>query len=249
MIKPPNGGLKTVRWETMKEMPKHIAVIMDGNGRWAKQRKKMRAAGHRQGVEALREVLEKADELGIRHLTVYAFSTENWARPKAEIKALMLLLLEYIKGESKALHKKNVRITTIGDLTSFDDKIQKEIAKAKALTKENTGLNFNIALNYGARDEIKRAVSSIIDDERAGKREGLGVSEEEIEKHLDTRNLPDPDLLIRTSGEMRLSNYLLWQLAYTELVFTETLWPDFTGKDLEEAIKEYQNRDRRFGKI
>lgn len=233
----------------MKEIPKHIAIIMDGNGRWAKMRKKMRATGHRQGVEALRAVLEKADDLGINHLTVYAFSTENWARPKAEIKALMLLLLEYIKSESKALDKKNVRITTIGDLTSFEEKIQQEITKAKELTKNNTGLNFNIALNYGGRDEIRRALEGIIEQERRGNREGLAVTEEEIEKHLDTRDLPDPDLLIRTSGEMRLSNYLLWQLAYTELVFTETLWPDFTGEDLEKAIKEYQNRDRRFGKI
>ncbi len=233
----------------MKEIPKHIAIIMDGNGRWAEQRNKMRAAGHRQGVESLRVVLEKADELGINHLTVYAFSTENWARPKAEIKALMLLLLEYIKKESKALHKKNVRITTIGDLTSFDDKIQKEISKAKELTEDNTGLNFNIALNYGGRDEIRRAVEKIVEQERGGNREGLTVTEKEIERHLDTRDLPDPDLLIRTSGEMRLSNYLLWQLAYTELVFTETLWPDFTGEDLEKAIEEYQNRDRRFGKL
>jgi len=209
----------------------------------------MRATGHRQGVEALRAVLEKADEIGIKHLTVYAFSTENWARPKAEIKALMLLLLEYIKSESKALHKKNVRITTIGNLQSFDEKIQKEIAKAKELTGNNTGLNFNIALNYGARDEIRRAVEEIVQQDRRGNREGLSVTEEEIEKHLDTGDMPDPDLLIRTSGEMRLSNYLLWQLAYTELVFTETLWPDFTGEDLKEAVKEYQNRDRRFGKI
>lgn len=233
----------------MKEIPKHIAIIMDGNGRWAEKQNKMRATGHRQGVEALRAVLEKADEIGIKHLTVYAFSTENWARPKAEIKALMLLLLEYIKSESKALHKKNVRITTIGNLQSFDEKIQKEIAKAKELTGNNTGLNFNIALNYGARDEIRRAVEEIVQQDRRGNREGLSVTEEEIEKHLDTGDMPDPDLLIRTSGEMRLSNYLLWQLAYTELVFTETLWPDFTGEDLKEAVKEYQNRDRRFGKI
>lgn len=233
----------------MKEIPTHIAIIMDGNGRWAEQRNKMRATGHRQGVEALRAVLEKADDLGIRHLTVYAFSTENWARPKAEIKALMLLLLEYIKSESKALHKKNVRITTIGDLSSFDGKIQTEIRKAKALTKDNTGLNFNIALNYGGRDEIRRAVEGILQEERQGNRKGLTVTEEEIERHLDTRDLPDPDLLIRTSGEMRLSNYLLWQLAYTELVFTDTLWPDFKGEDLEKAIDEYQNRNRRFGKI
>ncbi len=233
----------------MKEIPNHIAIIMDGNGRWAKQRKKMRTTGHRQGVEALRAVLTKADELGINHLTVYAFSTENWARPKAEIKALMLLLLEYIKNESKALHKKNVRITTIGDLGSFDEKIQLEIAKAKELTKDNTGLNFNIALNYGGRDEIRRAVEKIVEQERKGNREGISVTEEEIERYLDTRDMPDPDLLIRTSGEMRLSNYLLWQMAYTELVFTETLWPDFTGEDLEKAIETYQNRDRRFGKI
>ncbi len=233
----------------MKEMPKHIAIIMDGNGRWAEKQNKMRATGHRQGVEALRAVLEKADAMGINHLTVYAFSTENWARPKTEIKALMLLLLEYIKSESKALDKKNVRITTIGDLEAFDEKIRREIQKAKALTKDNTGLNFNIALNYGARDEIRRAVEEIIDEERRGKRQGLSVTEEEIEKHLDTGDMPDPDLLIRTSGEMRLSNYLLWQLAYTELVFTDTLWPDFTGEDLEKAVEEYQNRNRRFGKI
>lgn len=233
----------------MKVIPTHIAIIMDGNGRWAEQRKKMRATGHRQGVEALRTVLQKSDDLGIKHLTVYAFSTENWARPKAEIKALMLLLLEYIKSESKALHKKNVRITTIGDLSAFDEKIQQEIHKAKALTKNNTGLNFNIALNYGGRDEIRRAVEGILQEERAGNREGLTVTEEEIEGHLDTRDLPDPDLLIRTSGEMRLSNYLLWQLAYTELVFTDTLWPDFKGEDLEKAIEEYQSRNRRFGKI
>lgn len=233
----------------MKEIPKHIAVIMDGNGRWAEKQKKMRATGHRQGVEALRTVLEKADAMGIKHLTVYAFSTENWARPKTEIKALMLLLLEYIKSESKALHKKNVRITTIGDLQAFDEKIRREIQRAKELTKDNTGLNFNIALNYGARDEIRRAVEEIIKEERRGNREGLPVTQQEIEKHLDTKGMPDPDLLIRTSGEMRLSNYLLWQLAYTELVFTDTLWPDFTGEDLEKAVEEYQSRDRRFGKI
>ncbi len=234
----------------MKKIPEHIAIIMDGNGRWAERQNKMRAVGHRQGVEALRSVLEKADELGVGHLTVYAFSTENWARPKAEIKALMMLLLEYIKSESKALHKKNVRITTIGDLTAFDQKIQREIEKAKELTAGNTGLNFNIALNYGARDEIARGINGILEKERRGERgENAKVTEEEISRSLDTWGMPDPDLLIRTSGEMRLSNFLLWQLAYGEMVFTEVLWPDFTGEHLVEAIEIYQNRDRRFGSI
>ncbi|GAB6088200.1 isoprenyl transferase [Alkaliphilus crotonatoxidans] len=231
------------------EMPEHVAIIMDGNGRWAQKRQMPRALGHKAGVEALRDVIKTADSIGLKYLTFYAFSTENWKRPADEVSTLMQLLVEYLKKEVKELHENKVRIHTIGDIDKLPEKPLKEVLKAKELTQNNTGLWVNIALNYGGRDELIRGIKRLIDQVSAGTLSREDINEETIGLALDTNGIPDPELIIRTSGEHRLSNFLLWQCAYSEFWFTETFWPDFRGKDLIEGIRAYQNRDRRFGAV
>ena len=228
-------------------LPRHIAIIMDGNGRWAEQRHLPRTAGHQQGVEAIREIIKTASSLGIEIMTLYAFSTENWKRPENEVQFLMKLLVEYLRKEIDELHGQNVKINTIGDLSRFKHNVRAEIDMAITKTAFNSGLKMNIALNYGGRDELKRAMKLLAKEVSEGKCNPDDISEDDIRSKLDTSAMPDPDLLIRTSGEKRISNFLLWQLAYCELYFTETLWPDFSGEDLKEAINHYQNRKRRFG--
>mgnify|MGYP000851203738 FL=1 len=232
-----------------KPLPRHVAIIMDGNGRWATRRGLPRVAGHRQGVEALREVIRTSDELGIKYLTLYAFSTENWKRPAAEVDALMSLLVEYLRREIRELNSNNVKISVLGQVEAFPAVAQREIANAVEITRNNTGLNVNIALNYGGRAEIVRAVKAIARDVLDKKVLIDDIDERLFSNYLYTANIPDPDLLIRTSGEFRLSNFLLYQIAYTELVFTDcdVLWPDFDRKAYLKAIMEYQRRQRRYG--
>jgi len=226
------------------KLPAHIAIIMDGNGRWAKKRGLPRIFGHRQGTKNVKEIVVACAELKtVKILTLYALSTENWIRPKAEIKGLMTLLKGYLIKEQKTFMDNNVRLETIGDISRLPSEQQKYLAETKQLTAGNSGMTLNLALNYGSRQEIVRAVNKLI---RKGAKE---VDEAMISSQLDTAGQPDPDLLIRTSGEMRLSNYLLWQCAYTELYITPVLWPDFKKKNLYEAIADYQNRQRRYGGI
>ena len=225
-------------------LPKHIAITMDGNGRWAKSKGKLRIFGHNNGVKAVRDTVEGAAEIGIEYLTLYAFSTENWDRPEKEVNALMTLLVSAINKETKTLMDNNIRLSAIGDIKKLPSKAQKELQEAVAKTKDNTRMNLVLALSYSSRWEILNAVQNIIKD---------GVKAEEItettfQQYLTTKNVPDPELLIRTSGEHRISNFLLWQIAYSELYFTETLWPDFRKGDLYNAILDYQSRERRFGK-
>lgn len=229
----------------MENIPKHVAIIMDGNGRWAKGRKIPRTLGHRAGVEALQNIVETAGEIGIQYLSLFAFSTENWKRPEQEVSALMMLLKEFLKKEAKRLHKNNVKIMTIGDIGRLPEDIVNEINKVKELTRNNSKLHLIIALNYGGRDELIRAVKKAVKDNKQEE----DINEELIQGYLDTKGIPDPDLLIRTSGEYRLSNFMLWQCAYTEFWFTDTYWPDFSGKDFKKAIEDFQNRDRRYGRI
>lgn len=230
-------------------LPRHIAIIMDGNGRWAQKRALPRSMGHRAGVEALRKIVKTCSKLGIEVLTVYAFSTENWRRPKDEVSVLMKLLTEYLKRELEELHQNNVVIRAIGKINDLPREAQHELEHAMESTRNNTGLILNLALNYGGRSEIIGVVKKLSKDLLNGQLRIEEIDEERFSKELFTSGLPDPDLLIRTSGEMRLSNFLLWQLAYTEIVVVEELWPDFGQKALLEAIKEYQKRDRRFGGI
>ncbi|MDR3541084.1 MAG: isoprenyl transferase [Desulfosporosinus sp.] len=230
-------------------LPRHIAIIMDGNGRWAQKRALPRSMGHRAGVEALRKVVKACSKLGIEVLTVYAFSTENWKRPKDEVGVLMTLLTEYLRKELQELHQNNVLIRTMGKITDLPREAQHELEHAIERTRNNTGLILNLALNYGGRSEIIDAVRKLTKEVLSGKQRIEEIDEERFSKALFTSGLPDPDLLIRTSGEMRLSNFLLWQLAYTEIVVVEELWPDFGQKALLEAIEAYQKRDRRFGGI
>ncbi|MDO5132540.1 MAG: isoprenyl transferase [Eubacteriales bacterium] len=230
-----------------RKIPAHVAIIMDGNGRWAKQRGMPRTFGHTQGARVVEQILEDADDLGIRYLTVYAFSTENWSRPAAEVKALMNLLRRYMKTSLVKCAKNNVRIRVIGDKTKLEPDLQQAIAHLEEETASNTGISFQIAINYGGRDEIVRAV-------RRAAREGLLVDasafdETALGSCLDTAGLPDPDLLIRTCGEQRISNFLLWQIAYAELYFTDKAWPDFDRAELEKAIDAYNHRERRYGGI
>ena len=225
-------------------LPKHIAITMDGNGRWAKSKGKLRIFGHNNGVKAVRDTVEGAAEIGIEYLTLYAFSTENWDRPEKEVNALMTLLVSAINKETKTLMDNNIRLSAIGDIKKLPSKAQKELQEAVAKTKDNTRMNLVLALSYSSRWEILNAVQNIIKD---------GVKAEEInettfQQYLTTKNVPDPELLIRTGGEHRISNFLLWQIAYSELYFTETLWPDFRRGDLYNAILDYQSRERRFGK-
>ncbi|KUK10541.1 MAG: Isoprenyl transferase [Clostridia bacterium 41_269] len=231
----------------VEKLPRHIAIIMDGNGRWAQKRMLPRSAGHREGANALKRTVEFCAQLGIKVLTVYAFSTENWKRPKTEINLLMNLLVEYLQKEMDALCKNNVKIITSGKIEELPRDAYAEILKAKSVSKNNTGLILNVALNYGSRDEILKAVKEIAALVKDGVYDIEDINYSLMEAHLYTKGLPEPDLLIRTSGEKRLSNFLLWQLAYTELFFTDTLWPDFDKKDLLEALLSYQNRERRFG--
>jgi undecaprenyl diphosphate synthase len=225
-------------------LPAHIAIIMDGNGRWAANRGMPRVAGHRAGIDAVRAVVEGSAELGVSVLTLYAFSVENWKRPQAEVTTLMSLLKEYVNKEIESIHRNNIQFRTIGRTSELDDSVQRELEKAIARTAENTGMVFNVALNYGGRAEIVDAVNRLLASRATNT---TPVKEADFSKFLYTAGLPDPDLLIRTSGEMRISNFLLWQIAYAEIYVTEALWPDFGKQDLYEAIIAFQKRERRYG--
>jgi undecaprenyl diphosphate synthase len=232
---------------SLDKLPEHIAVIMDGNGRWAKRKGNSRIFGHRNGVIAVRETVEAAAELGIKYLTLYAFSTENWNRPKKEVEALMALLVSTLHDETPTLLKNNISLATIGDISRLSDKVAVQLKATVEKTAHNTGLKLVLALNYSGRWEIVDAVNRICADAAAGKLK-TGMTVEIFFDYLNTKNIPDPELLIRTSGEFRVSNFLLWQIAYTELYFTPTLWPDFRKEDLYRAIVDFQKRERRFGK-
>lgn len=230
-----------------ERLPKHVAIIMDGNGRWAKKRGNQRIFGHKNGVKSVRETAEAAAELGISYITLYAFSRENWNRPNREIDALMTLLVSTLESEIKTLMENNIRLLSIGEVTRLPENVQEKIAEAKRKTSENTGLKLVLALNYSARWELAEAMKKFSEDVKQKKTNG-NLDIETAKKYMTTKDIPDPDLLIRTSGEQRLSNFLLWQLAYTELYFTQVLWPDFRKENFYEAIVNYQNRERRFGK-
>lgn len=232
----------------LNTIPKHIAIIMDGNGRWAKMKGKARIYGHQAGVEAVRRVVEACSELGVQYLTLYAFSTENWNRPEEEVNALMELLVRTIRRETPDLNRNNVRIGMIGDGHSLPKACVDELEESKRITAGNTGLNLILALSYSGRWEITNAVQQIAQKVAAGELQAAAITDATIAAHLNTAGIPDPELLIRTSGEFRLSNFLLWQSAYTEYYFTDTLWPDFDREALVQAIVDYQNRERRFGK-
>lgn len=237
--------------EEMKDMkvPKHIALIMDGNGRWAKKRFLPRNAGHAQGSKNVENICKAADALGVEYLTVYALSTENWSRPESEINALLKLLRNYLKDCIETSKKNNMRVRVIGDVSVLEEDMQQQISEVERVSKENTGLNFQVAINYGGRDEIIRASRKIAEDCMENKLKPEEINEKIFESYLDTKGIPEPELLIRTSGEQRLSNYLLWQLAYTEFYFTDALWPDFNEKELRKAITFYNSRERRFGGV
>lgn len=231
------------------KIPGHIAIVMDGNGRWAKQRNLPRLAGHNAGMIALKEVVKRSSILGVNHLTVYAFSTENWRRPEEEVGGIFKILIYYVEKELEELHANNVKVSILGDPRKLPVDVRKKLEEAIDKTKSNTGLQFHIALNYGSRDEILRAVKSIALDVQKGNLLPDQITEEMLDRKLDTAGIPDPDMVIRTSGERRLSNFLLWQTAYSEFVFTDVYWPDFTPEHLEAAIVEYQGRARRFGGV
>jgi undecaprenyl diphosphate synthase len=233
---------------TINDLPKHVAIIMDGNGRWAELHGNDRIYGHREGVEAVRSVVEGAGELGIEYLTLYAFSTENWNRPPKEVDALMGLLVHAIVAETDNLHKNNVSLRAIGDIGSMPMEVQQNLAGAIAKTSENKGLRLVLALSYSGRWEIVEAVKKLANELKNNKIDKSSINEELIGKYLPTFGLPDPELLIRTGGEFRVSNFLLWQIAYTELYFTQKLWPDYRKEDLFEAVNDFQRRERRFGK-
>lgn len=230
-------------------VPVHIAIIMDGNGRWAKKRGLPRVVGHREGANTLKKITAFCGDIGIKYLTVYAFSTENWSRPKDEVDGLMNLLLDFLKNAEKHIGGKNVQIRVIGDVSALSGNIQAEIERVRKITAKNTGIVLNIALNYGSKREIVNAIREITKDVTYGKYNVNAIDEKLVEKKLYTRDLPDPELMIRTSGEMRISNFLLWQSAYTELWFTDVLWPDLKGEHIIKAINEFQNRNRRYGGI
>lgn len=232
-----------------EKLPRHIAVIMDGNGRWAKQHGKPRVFGHQSGVKAVRETTEAAAELGVKYLTLYAFSTENWNRPKLEVNALMTLLVETIRKEVRTLNKNNIRLAAIGNLAALPAKSQKALKEAIEETADNDRMTLVLALNYSAKWEIMQAVKSLAERVETGDMTAADIDETVFAQALATKGMPDPELLIRTSGETRISNFLLWQIAYSELYFTPTFWPDFRKNDLYKAILNYQNRERRFGKI
>ena len=229
------------------KIPQHVAIILDGNGRWAKSKGMPRTYGHTKGAKNVEVICKAAYDLGISYLTMYAFSTENWNRPKEEVSALMKLLNSYLKNCIKTADKNNMRVRVLGDISRLDDSMQKQILDLEEASKRNDGLNFQIALNYGSRDEMVRAMRKMVSDYDAGKIGVLDISEETFEHYLDTKDIPDPDLLIRTSGEQRLSNFLLWQLAYSEFYFTDVPWPDFSPEELKKAVESYGNRERRYG--
>jgi undecaprenyl diphosphate synthase len=231
------------------DIPKHIAIIMDGNGRWARERTLPRIAGHREGVNSVREVTRICGEIDVEFLTLYTFSKENWKRPKKEVSALMTLLLRTINKEVKGLHKNNVKFNIIGDLEMLPPSTRKGLEEGISLTSQNTGLNLSLALNYGSRQEMLEATQTLAMQVKDGLISVGDINEELFSKYLYTNGIPDPDLMIRTSGESRLSNFLLWQSAYTEIYMTSTYWPDFREKELLEAILDYQKRERRFGKV
>ena len=231
------------------KVPQHIAIILDGNGRWAKAKGMPRNYGHAQGSKNVERICEEAWRMGIKYLTVYAFSTENWSRPKSEVDALMSLLRNYMKTCLKTAAKNDMKVRVIGDIRPLDEDIKKRIRELEEATVNNGGLNFTIALNYGSRDEITRAARKLAADCADGKLDPEQIDEKVFESYLDTHGIPDPDLMIRTSGEQRLSNYLLWQLAYSEFYFTDVPWPDFTKEELVKAIEEENHRKRRFGGV
>ena len=228
-------------------IPAHVAIILDGNGRWAKEKGMPRNYGHMQGAKAVEDILVDARDLGIKYLTVYAFSTENWNRPEAEVSALMTILRNYLKSSIKKSMKNNVRCRVIGERSALSEDIQNAISELENATKDNTGLTFTIAINYGSRDEITRAVRKVADKVAKGDLSASDITEQMISENLDTNFLPDPDLLIRTCNEQRISNFLLWQCAYTEFYYTPVAWPDFNKAELEKAIESYSGRTRKFG--
>lgn len=230
-------------------VPQHVAIILDGNGRWAKSRGMPRNYGHAQGSRNVEKICEEAWRMGIKYLTVYAFSTENWNRPSNEVEALMKLLRNYMKTCLKTAAKNDMKIRVIGEMSVLDEDIKGRIRELEEASKENNGLNFTIAINYGSRDEMLRAIKGLAEDYEQKKVNMKDIDEALFESYLDTHGVPDPDLLIRTSGEQRLSNFLLWQLAYTEFYFTDVLWPDFTKEELIKAIEQYEGRERRFGGV
>ncbi len=233
--------------EETKNVPAHVAIILDGNGRWAKEKGMPRNYGHMQGAKAVEDILEVARDMGIKYLTVYAFSTENWNRPETEVTALMKILRNYLKTSIKKSMKNNVRCRVIGDKTALSPDIQEAIAELEEATAGNTGLTFSIAINYGGRDEIARAVRKVADKVKTGELDPSDITEEVINSNLDTNYLPDPDLLIRTCNEQRISNFLLWQCAYTEFYFAQVAWPDFDKEQLQMAVDAYAGRNRKFG--
>ena len=228
-------------------MPKHIAIIMDGNRRWARKQGKNASYGHKEGAKTLEKIVRYANKIGLKYITVYAFSTENWKRAEEEVSALMMLLQNYLDDYSKRADTENIRLKILGDITALSSGMQKSILRCMERTKDNTGVTFNIALNYGGRDEIVKAVKKIAEDVKEGKIDVNTINEEIISNNLYTAGMPDPDLLIRTSGELRLSNFLPWQVVYSEFLFVDKNWPDFTEEDLDNAIIEYQKRTRKFG--
>ncbi len=233
----------------MERIPAHIAIIMDGNGRWAKQRKLPRTMGHRAGMKNIKMMVEESSNLGVKYLTLYAFSTENWKRSKEEVGALMDLVVEFINKEFEELHRNNVKLNSIGDISKLPEKSRVAVENAMYKTRNNTGLTLNIALNYGGRDEIVKGVKEIAKEVLEGKLQVDNIDDKIISDHLYTSGMPDPDIVIRPSGELRLSNYLLWQSAYSEFWFSNINWPDFTKEDLRRAISDFQKRDRRFGGV
>lgn len=228
-------------------IPKHVAIILDGNGRWAKKKLMPRNYGHAQGSKVVEKICEEAHRIGIKYLTVYAFSTENWTRPQEEVEALMKLLRSYMKDCIKTSTKNNMKVRIIGDISKLSEDIRDSITELEKTSEKNTGLNFQVALNYGSRDEMLRGIKKIAMDVKDNKIDIVNIDEPLFNDYLDTNGIPDPDLLIRTSGEQRLSNFLLWQLAYTEFYFTDVLWPDFDKEELMKAIQYYNSRNRRFG--
>lgn len=235
--------------ENKKTMPVHVAMIMDGNGRWAKEKGMIRVQGHHAGMEALRTVVEHTDQLGIKYLTVYAFSTENWKRPQDEVSGIFKLLVKYVESEIDRLHKNNVKVNILGDWSAIPEDSRKAVRRALSTTENNTGLVFNIALNYGGRAEILAAAKKLAEMAKDGLTDPSQVTEEDFGKLLYTAEMPDPDLIIRTGGEYRLSNFLTWQSAYSELVVTPVYWPDFTPQEYDRCLDQYLQRDRRFGGI
>jgi undecaprenyl diphosphate synthase len=233
--------------QSSNKLPNHLAIIMDGNGRWATERMLRRIVGHRKGVETVRLTVEECSRLGIRYLTLYAFSSENWLRPKTEVKALMSLLKKYVKAETPRMMKNNIRFNVIGNLEDLPEDVNLEMAAALRQTADNTGMVLTLALSYGSRQEIMRAARLLAGEMASGRISAEEIDEERFAGYLYTSDMPEPDLLIRTSGEMRISNFLLWQLAYTELYFSDVNWPDFSKKELHRALSDYQARERRFG--